>query len=328
MTPTVLVTGANGYTGKYMCEYLAQQGVATRGMYWPPDGEPDYAHENLELVPGDLRDRETLKPALDGIEVVYNIAALYRTMTVSEQMYFDVNAAGVGNLVELAAEAGVRRFVQCSTMGVHGTVADPPGTEEAPIQPDDYYQLTKLKGEEIARELGQQLNLPMAIVRPAAIYGPRETRFRKLAQLISRGRFVMFGDGEVLYHFVHVRDLCDGFILCAELDQAVGETYLIADDHAVTLNTVVRVLAEATGKKPPRLHVPFAVLQTASIACEFACKPFGISPPLHRRRAAWFRSTRSFDIGKARRELGYEPKVKTEQGLTEMVQSFAEAGWL
>jgi dihydroflavonol-4-reductase len=328
MKPKTLVTGANGYTGSYFCRYLADRGVPTRGMYYPPDGKPDYAAPQLELVPGDLTDRESLKRALDGVEIVHNIAALYRPTNVPEKAYWQVNVEGVRNIVEEAARAGVKRFVQCSTMGVHGTIDRAPGNEDSPIRPDDYYQQTKYDGEVVARQLGRELGLPMAVVRPAGIYGPRERRFLKLARLIKDGRFVMFGSGEVTYHFVHVDDLCDGFVLCHERDQAIDDVFIIADDHAITINTVVEVMAAALGVSPPRFRLPYPLLYYASAACEFACKPFSISPPLHRRRAAWFNSTRAFDIGKARKVLGYRPKILPEDGLQQMVRSFQEAGWL
>lgn len=328
MSATVLVTGANGFTGSWFCRYLARRGTATRGMYWAPDGEPDFAHPKLELMPGDLRDRDSLRRALEGIEVVYNIAALYRPTNVPERLYWEVNVQGVQNMVEEAAKAGIKRFIQCSTVGVHGTVQNPPADEEAPICPDDYYQETKYEGEVLSRELSQKLGMPLVVVRPAAIYGPKEQRFLKLARAINSGTFVMFGRGEVRYHFIHVEDLSDAFVLCSEVADAVGEVFIIADDHAITLNEIGRIVAEALGKPPPRIRLPYPLLYHASAACEFACKPFAISPPLHRRRAAWFNSTRAFDIGKARRILGYQPQVRPEEGLKEMVRSYQEAGWL
>ena len=165
-------------------------------------------------------------------------------------------STGSGTCVEEAARAGVKRFVQCSTMGVHGTIDRPPGNEDSPIRPDDYYQLTKYKGEVVARQLGREHGLPVSVVRPAGIYGPRETRFLKLARLIKSGRFMMFGSGEVTYHFVHVDDLCDGLVLCHERDQAKDEVFIIGDDHAIAINTVVEVMAAALGVSPPRLGCP------------------------------------------------------------------------
>jgi nucleoside-diphosphate-sugar epimerase len=328
MNPTVLVTGANGYTGNYFAKYLADRQIPTRAMYYPPDGVPTHASTNLEFVPGDLRDRGSLRRALEGIEVVHNIAALYRPTNVPDRLYWEVNVQGVQNIVEEAAKAGVKRFVQCSTIGVHGTIQNPPGDEQSPIRPDDYYQQTKYEGEVVSRELSQKLGMPLVVVRPAAIYGPKEERFLKLARAIKNGTFVMFGRGEVRYHFVHVEDLSDAFVLCSKIDGAIGETFIIADDHAITLNEVARIVAETLGTRPPRVRLPYPLLYYASAACEFACKPFSISPPLHRRRAAWFNSMREFDIGKARRILNYQPKVRPEEGLKEMVRSYQEAGWL
>jgi len=264
MKATALVTGANGYTGSNLCRHLARNGVPTRGMYWEPDGFPDFSAPNLELVAGDLCDRDSLKKALDGIEVVYNIAALYRPTNVSNQMFWDVNVDGVGNLVELAAEAGVRRFVQCSTIGVHGDIERPPANESAPIKPADYYQFTKHKGEELSLELARSSNLPLAVVRPAAIYGPLERRFLQLPRLIQKKRFVMFGSGEVLYHFIHIDDLCRAFELCAEHEDAPGQVYIIADDHAISMNQVVEIISEGLGVRPPRLRLPLIVLASHS----------------------------------------------------------------
>ena len=328
MKPKVLVTGANGYTGSLFCRYLAERGWPTRAMYYPPDGAPDFSHPNLELVPGDLLDRDSIRRSLEGVEIVQNIAALYRPTNVPQAAYRAVNVDGVRNMVEEAAKAGVKRFVQCSTVGVHGTVEDPPGNEDSPIRPDDYYQQTKYEGEVLSLERGRELGLPVAVVRPAAIYGPHERRFLKLARAIKNRQFIMFGSGETTYHFVHIDDLSDGFVLAQENDAAIGQVFIIADDHAITLNETVRAIAEALNVPPPRLRLPYPLLYAASAVVEFACKPFAISAPLHRRRAAWFNSTRAFDIGKARRVLGYQPKIPPEQGLKEMVRSYAEAGWL
>ena len=153
-------------------------------------------------------------------------------------------------------------------------------------------------------------------------------RFLKLAKSLKSGTFVMFGAGEVRYHFIHVEDLCDAMCLCAERDEALGEVFIIADDHALTLNEIVRVMSEALGMKPPRLRLPYPLLYGAAAVCELVLKPFPVSAPLHRRRAAWFNSTRQFDIAKARQRLGYDPKIAPEVGLKEMVRSYQEAGWL
>lgn len=326
--PTTLVTGANGYTGSMLCQYLAKKGIPTRAMYYGPDGKPDFSHENLELVPGDVRNRDEIKRALDGIEIVHHLAALYRPVNVTNRDYEDVNIGGTRNMLELSAEAGVKRFVHCSTIGVHGHVENPPGPETAPIKPDDYYQETKYEGEVLAKTLGPELGLKVAVIRPAAIYGPGEKRFLKLAQMIKKGSFMMFGSGKVLYHWIHIDDLCWAFEECSKNENAIGQTYIIADDGAIYLNDVLRIYGEAMGVSPPKMRWPLWMLMIPSTIVEFACKPFGINPPLHRRRCEWFWSTRSFDVSKAKKELGYQPKMKIEDGLVEMIRSYEAAGWL
>jgi nucleoside-diphosphate-sugar epimerase len=328
MGPNTLVTGANGYTGSHLCRFLAERDVPTRGLYYRPDGEPSFSHPNLEFVPGDLRDRDGLRRALEGIDVVYNIAALYRPTNVPNHAYYDVNVNGIRNIVEVAAEMKVKRFVQCSTIGVHGHVHNPPANENAPLKPDDYYQYTKLEGEKISLARGRDLGLQVSVIRPAAIYGALEQRFLKIPRHLQRGRFIMFGNGAVLYHFIHISDLCQAFVLAATRAEAVGEVFIIADDHAITLNQIIAIMCDELGVAPPRMRLPYFALWLPSAICEFACKPFGLSPPLHRRRAHWFRSTRSFDITKARTKLGFEPKVSVEDGLRDMVRSYVEAGWL
>jgi nucleoside-diphosphate-sugar epimerase len=330
--PKVLVTGANGYGGGGLCRYLAERGVEVRGMYYTPDGgEPDFSHPNLELVPGDLTDGESLEKALDGIEVVHNLAALYRPANVSMEMYFKVNVDGVKDLVERAARHKVRRFVHCSTMGIHGTVSDPPGNEESPIQPDDYYQESKYRGEVVAMGRARELGLEIASIRPTAIYGPRERRFLKLARMISSGKSIMFGSGEIHYHFIHTNDLSQAFVLAAEKPQAVGEVYLIGDEHPTTLNEIYQIIGDELGQQAPRYRLPYRPVYAAAALCEFVflpLRPLGVSPPLYRRRVHWFDSERWFDISKAKRDLGFQPQVKLEDGLVDMIRSFVAAGWL
>ena len=332
LMPKTLVTGANGFGGGYLCRYLAERGVPVRGMYYTPDGgEPDFSHPNLELVPGDLTDGESLERALDGIEVVHNLAALYRPINVSKQLYFKVNVDGVKDLVERAARRKVRRFVHCSTMGIHGSVKNPPADETAPIAPDDYYQESKYQGEIVAMGRAKELGMEIATIRPTAIYGPRERRFLKLARTINCGHSVMFGDGKIRYHFIHGEDLSQAFVLAAERPEAVGQSYLIGDETPPTLNEIFRIIGDELGKPAPRYRLPYAPIYLAAAICEFGflpLRPLGLSPPLYRRRVNWFRSERWFDIGKAKRELGYRPAVAIEHGLREMVSSFVDAGWL
>src|SRR2546423_11443118 len=112
-------------------------------------------------------------------------------------VYRAVNATAVGQLVEAAAAAGVRRVVHCSTVGVHGDIEHPPANEDAPLRPGDIYQETKVEGEQVAREASQRTGLPVTIVRPSGTYGPGDRRLLKLLKGIARRHFVVLGSRDI-----------------------------------------------------------------------------------------------------------------------------------
>ena len=126
--------------------------------------------------------------AADGVDVVYHIAATYREAGQPDSAYRAINVDGTRNLLEATRAAGARRLVHCSTGGVHGHIARPPATEDAPFNPGDVYQETKLEAEQLARQFGLDTGLDVVIARPIGIYGPGDTRFLKMFRGLARGR--------------------------------------------------------------------------------------------------------------------------------------------
>lgn len=326
----ILVTGGTGFTGSHLCRRLVETGHMVRAIARDLDADSAAALHTwgVEVVQGDVTDRASLDRAMEGVDLVYHIAALYRDASATEQDMWEVNAQGTRNMLEAAEQAGVRRFVHCSTIGVHGSVKNPPADEQASLDPGDPYQTTKLEGEQIAWEFIEAGRLPVAIFRPAGIYGPGDFRFLKLIRSIKNGSFVMIGDGEVLFHMVYIDDLVDGILLCGRCDNAVGNVYILAGEKYVTLNELVQMIGEMVGNQPSSLRIPFQPVYLAGYACEMICKPFGISPPLFRRRVDFFRKSRAFDISKARQELGYDPKVSLETGFSRTIEWYEENGHL
>jgi nucleoside-diphosphate-sugar epimerase len=166
------------------------------------------------------------------------------------------------------------------------------------------------------------------VFRPSGVCGPRDLRFLKLFKAIAAGRFVMIGSGETLYHMCYIDDLIDGILLCGTKEEAVGNVYIFAGNEAVTLNELVKAIAEVLGVRPPRLHVPFAPVYFAGLLCEWICKPLGLSPPLYRRRVNFFWTSRGFSIAKAQRELGFQPKVDLKTALQRTAEWYKEQGLL
>jgi nucleoside-diphosphate-sugar epimerase len=279
-------------------------------------------------VEGGLGDREAARRLVEGAEALVHVAAVYRTAGHPDSYYRDVNVGGTEVLLEAASVAGLFRFVHTSTVGVHGHVENPPADETSPLAPGDIYQETKAEAERLALEFHRKRGLPVAVVRPGAIYGPGETRLLKLFRAIARGRYAVVGSGRSLYHPVFIDDLLDGFLLALERPEAVGEAFLIAGPRYVTQDELARLIARHTGGRVWPIRVPAKPIQWAGDLCEAVCVPLGIEPPLHRRRVDFWTKSRAFSIEKARRLLGYAPKVDLEEGIARTVAAYREAGWL
>ena len=282
----------------------------------------------IEVAPGDLTDGASLASACDGIDIVYHIAATYRTAGQPDATYRQVNVDGTRTLVNAAQRAGVARFVHCSTVGVHGHVERPPANEDAPLAPGDIYQETKLEGERLARETGREGPMEVVVARPTAIYGPGDTRLLKMFRGIAKRRFPMLGAGTVCYHLTYIDDLVEGFRLCGETPSAAGRTYVLAGQSYASLNELVGVIATEAKVPPPRWRFPVWPVWLAGALCEAACVPLGVEPPLYRRRVDFFVKNRAFDATRARKELGFVPMVDLVEGVQRTAEWYRKQGWL
>ena len=325
----VLVTGATGFTGGHLARALKRHGHDVWAMVRVPQAASHLTDAGIPITIGDLARPESLLHAVTGgFDVVYNIAALYRQAGLPESVYHQVNATAVGQLIDAAAKAGVRRVVHCSTVGVHGDIEHPPANEEAPLSPGDVYQVSKVEGERIAREAAERTGLEVVIARPSGIYGPGDRRLLKLFRGVARRRFVILGDGRIFYHLTYIDDLVEGFRLCGEVARAAGRTYILAGGDVPTLNDLAAMIAQEAQVPPPRLHLPVWPVWLAGAACEALCAPLGLEPPLYRRRVDFFTKSRAFDISRAREELGYAPAVGLREGIHRTLAWYREHRWL
>ena len=325
----ILVTGGTGFTGKALVKRLLDLGHEVVALDYKEGLKTQEIRDwGAEVVLGSVTDKEVVRRAMKDVEIVHHVAAAFREMNVPDSYYHEVNVGGTRNVLEAALVAGVRKLVYCSTCGVHGNIDHPPGGEDAPIRPADYYQRTKYEAEPIVREYCDR-GLPTVILRPAAIYGPGDPeRFGLIFRRVARGRFPMFGSGRTYYHPLYIDSLVDAFVLAMEEGKGVGEAYLIADEQYLEIENLVRRVAKALSVNVKIPHYPITPILVAGHLCEAVCKPFGVTPPIFPRRVDWYRQNRAFKIDKAKRELGYQPKVDIDEGLRRTAEWYRAEGYL
>lgn len=325
----ILVTGGTGFTGKALVKRLLDDGHQVVALDYKEGIKTQELRDwGAEVVIGSVTDRDVVARCMEGVEVVQHLAAAFREMDVSEHYYYEVNVDGTRNVLEEAYKRKVRKLIYCSTCGVHGNIADPPGGEDAPIQPADYYQQTKYEAELIVSEYYKR-GLKTVILRPAAIYGPGDPeRFFMIFKRVSKGKFPMFGSGKTLYHPLYIDNLVDTFALAMNDGKGDGEAYLIADEHYYDIDELVKRVGKAMNIDVKIRHYPIVPLIVAGHIVEKMCKPFGIAPPIFPRRVDWYRQNRAFKIDKAKRELEYRPKIGIDEGLHRTYWWYRQEGYL
>jgi nucleoside-diphosphate-sugar epimerase len=323
----IFVTGGSGFTGAALVERLLRDGHSVvsldkqAGLF-----DDELKRKGAELVYASVTDRAAVAKCSQDAEVVMHLAAAFRDIGVPDAVYKSVNVDGTRIVAEEALKAGVRKVVYCSTQGVHGHIEHPPGDETAPIAPADYYQKTKYEGE-LELKILDGTPVEYTILRPTAIYGPGDPgRFQMIYRRAKSGTFPMFGGGRTYYHPVYVDNLVDAFVLAMEPGKGAGKAYIIGDAEFFSIEELVARVGTAIGVKVKIPHYPIWPLIIAGHVCEKACKPFGIEPPIFPRRVDWFRQVRAFKIDKARRELGYEPRVGIDEGLKRTGKWYLETG--
>ena len=326
---SALVTGATGFTGSLLTRRLVERGVRVKALARPGSAVGHLADLDVDWVRGEVDDEAAIAAATRGAEYVFHLAAAYRAAGSPEAVYQRVHVTSTQRLaVQARLLPGFRRFVHVSTIGVHGHVSDPPADERTPFRPDDGYQRTKAAAERWLHEFGHAEGLPFTVIRPCAIYGPGDRRLWKLFRMAQWGVLPMLGWGRGLYHLIHVDDLVAALLRAAVHPAAAGEAFIAGNPEWTTLERMARVVAGALGRRVRVVRLPVTPFRLAAALCEAGCRPWGIEPPLHRRRVAFYTKDRAFDTAKLRGVLGFSPRYGNEDGLIDAVRWYVDHGWL
>lgn len=323
----ILVTGATGFTGSALCRRLVADGHQVVAFVRGSSRTDVLEEIGARCVVVDLANRQAVLAAWGDFKKVFHIAAAYRTEHSTTDEFTKVNVEGTRNLLDAAKAKGVERFVHCSTVGVQGEIDAPPADEDYRFNPGDHYQESKLQGELLARRYFDA-GLPGVVFRPVGIYGPGDTRFLKLFKSIAKGMFVMIGSGQVLYHMTYIDDLIDGIILCGNVEGVEGEVFTLGGEKFTTLKELVTEIAGILKTSYPKIRIPFLPVFWASVICDKVCKIINVSPPIYPRRVEFFSKDRAFSIDKAKKMLGYQPKVSLHEGLQRTADWYRANGFL
>lgn len=327
---SILVTGGLGFLGRHLCRRLVANGERVEVLARPSArARARPIPEGVERVWwADVRDADEVGRAVAGHEVVVHLVSNFRNASADGAEARDINVGGTKHVLDACLEHRVEHVVHCSTIGVHGDVLEVPADECTPFNPGDVYQRTKLEAEQLARQTHRERGLPLTVIRPVSMIGPEDRRMLKLFRMIGSGWFVRIGSGEALFHLAHVDDVVEGFACALRNPRGVGEALIVGNDEYVPLNELARLIAAELGVRLRVLPVPLGPVLAAARACEAACAPFGIEPPLHRRRVSFYQNSRAFSVAKARRVLGFEPRIPLSEALRRTTDWYRAEGWL
>jgi len=332
-----LVTGATGFVGSHLVERLLGAGMEVACLMRPTSpprrrsavaGRTALDGLDVERRVAALDDADALARAVRGVDYVFHAAGLTRARTPAE--YQAVNADGTGRLLEalLAEGVALRRFVYVSSLAAVGPAQSPePPDESAEPHPTDDYGASKLAGERVVLEHADRL--PVTIVRPPAVYGPRDANFLPLFRLAVRlGRVPVIGKPSKQAAFVYAGDLAEGLRLAAQTPQAVGRTYYIASGIH-TVSEVAEAVCLALNMPPRLLRVPALLARLAGEIGQIAWAVTGRPQIVSRGKIRgllhpWWTCSWT----RARQELGYRQAVCLQEGMRLTAQWYIEHGWL
>jgi dihydroflavonol-4-reductase len=323
-----LVTGGTGFVGANVVRELLAAGATVRVLARAGGDRRALAGLPVEIVEGDLCDAAAVGRAVARVTFVFNVAADYRLYTRDPASLFRTNVEGTRTILGAAAEAGARRIIHTSTVGALGIPGDgTPGTEDTPVALREMvgaYKASKFLGERAAVDLARQ-GAPVVVVNPSAPVGPWDVKPTPTGQMIvdfMSGR--MFGSVDTVLNVVHVRDVARGHLLAAERGRP-GERYILGHQN-LTLVEIFALLAEQTGRRPPRLRIPYAVALLSAACMEAAARLTGGAPRVSLTAVRMARKRMFFSPAKAVRELGL-PQTDVREALRDAVAWFTAHGY-
>jgi NAD dependent epimerase/dehydratase len=300
---SVLVTGAGGFIGSHLAERLVQLGAKTRALvHYRGNGSWGWLDDSpvrseMQIVAGDVRDRDLVVEAMKGVSVVFHLAALIGIPYSyhAPASYVDTNIGGTLNVLQAARDVGVQRVVHTSTSEVYGTAQYVPIDESHPLHAQSPYAATKIGADKLAESFHLSYGLPVVTIRPFNTFGPRQSERAVIPTIIAQlltGETIRLGNLTPTRDLNYVSNTVDGFIMAASAEAAAGRTMNIGSGREISIRELVDVIGRLTGRQP-RIEVD----------------------PERERPGTSEVERLLANASLARQTMGWEPRVSLEDGL-------------
>lgn len=323
----IAVTGATGFIGVNLCNHLEKAGHKVVGIVRSTEKGKALLASTIQLVSGDLNDQDSLQRGFQGCDGVVHLAALFNNPENSWDDYRDTNVNAVERVILAAREAGVKRVVHCSTVGVAIGKGSPPYDETSSYNAPEWdkYETTKCEGEKLALSYARQPDGPQVVViRPAQVYGPGDRNKAKFYKMVKKG--VLINPGKTLKHLIYVDDLSAAFELAMIKKGIDGEIFTIAGDEITPLKDLILIVGQALGVAKPKIYLPSTPIVMVAAVVENVFNIIGKKPPIFRRSMDFFRKSVSFNPEKAKKVLDFSAKTSVTEGVQNTARWYSKEG--
>ncbi len=324
----VLVTGGTGFVGSHLVELLLRKGYSVRCLVRDPSRLRWIKGQEVQLITGDCTIPETLSSAVKDVSLVFHVAGLTRARQVRE--YYEVNHLGTKNLLEACARhnPGISKFILVSSLAAAGPSQDgtPVRDSDSPRPVSDYGK-SKLNAEYATSQFKD--TFPVVILRPSAVYGPRDTDIYEFFRWAAKGLTIEIGGGDRFIEPCYVEDLATALLLAAEKRQRSGSVYFVAENRTYSWSAFVRALLSTGRVKARTITVPYAVAYLLGIVSELGSMVTG-KPALTNRQKVREAIQKYWiaDMSKIEKEIGFVAAYPLDQGLSLTWKWYREQGWV
>lgn len=318
------LTGGTGFIGSHLAEALIAQGVELRCLVRNQEkwlGGKDYTR-----IQGDLHDLDSLKTGMKGCDIAFHVAGIVKAPNAL--IFERENVQGSENVLRIAQKAGVKKVIMLSSLAAVGPSSGVPLTENSPYNPVSMYGESKKHMEQMIHAQAKPED-SISIIRPPAVFGPREDQIFDFFRASSKGVSPIIGDGKsTRISIVYCSDLVRGILLAAQHKGQGVEPYFISGEQTYTWNHIANITAKALGRKVFKLHVNANYVKKMAVAIEFLAKVIGEYPTLNKEKAKELSLEWTCSVEKAKRLLNYSEQTGLEKGIYQTLYWYKAHQWI